>query len=112
MRRSLLVFLCLISPALAEPRRDRQGDPLPEGAIARFGTIRYRIGSTRILHSFAVSPDCKSLVAEDGRGIIIWDLEKGTPRVHAHIQPSEPADAGPNYDLCYSPDGTKIARLA
>ena len=68
----LSLFLIAPLPA-AEPRNDQTGDPLPAGAVARLGTIRWRAGSTIMLSSFL--PDGKSLLTVSQDSIaIIWDL--------------------------------------
>src|SRR5438132_739846 len=47
--------------AQKDGRTDRYGDPLPEGAIARLGTIRLHYGGE--VSSAAVSPDGSILIA-------------------------------------------------
>src|SRR5437868_352404 len=78
MRTVLLAAVCSVS-AFAEPRLDSHGDPLPDGAIARFGTIRDRIGSSRALRAWTISPDGKTIVTEDSDGIVHWDVQTGRP---------------------------------
>jgi RNA polymerase sigma factor (sigma-70 family) len=62
--------------AASAPATDRFGDPLPPGAIARFGTIRYRPGS---IEGSALSPDGR-FIATDSRGAItLFDMATGRP---------------------------------
>jgi len=58
------------------PRVDTYGDALPEGAIARLGTVRLRHG---YLHSGLVfAGDGKSIIASDYySGVHVWDLAEG-----------------------------------
>jgi RNA polymerase sigma factor (sigma-70 family) len=62
------------------PRLDRSGDPLPPGAIARLGTLRWRLAGSG-LSSLAESPDGKTLaVATTGSGVSIIDMATGRLR--------------------------------
>jgi RNA polymerase sigma factor (sigma-70 family) len=60
----------------SQVRRDRHGDPLPEGAIARLGTVRWRHGY--YLTGLAYSPDGKKIATVGGgRSLIVWDATSG-----------------------------------
>src|SRR5437867_1343732 len=61
------------------PRTDRYGDPLPEGAIARLGTVRFR---QYIIQAVAWSPDGRTLASTsfslaNDQPIRLWDVATG-----------------------------------
>src|SRR5207249_189362 len=66
-------------PKLAEakqPRTDRYGDPLPEGAIARLGTVRWRHGGK--VQSVTFGPDGKTLASASWDGSVrLWEAGTG-----------------------------------
>jgi WD40 repeat protein len=107
---SLLAFACVSAPAVAGPRTDAHGDPLPDGAIVRFGTYTDRVGAARVLSSLALSPDGKTLAAETSGGITLWDVDTGRPR--ARFPWHNWKGNFPRFDLQYSPDDKQLARLA
>jgi WD40 repeat protein len=76
------VGLCLLAfgmSAEAASRVDRHGDPLPDGAIARLGTIRQRVVASQI----AVSADGRTLITvAAGRALSRWDAVTGRMREH------------------------------
>jgi WD40 repeat protein len=57
------------------PRADRQGDPLPAGALVRLGTLRWRAGSE--VESLAYTPDGKTLMAASTYGVCLFDTATG-----------------------------------
>src|SRR5262245_20708370 len=110
MLRSAMV-LCLLPLAMAlagkdekPPRTDLYGDPLPEGAIARLGTVRMR--QRGIIHDLRFLPDGKRLICAANDAVRLWDLESGQELRRF-------ADLDKNYGykttLVVSPDGRHAA---
>jgi len=84
-----------------EAHVDRYGDPLPDGALARLGTTRFRQGY--MVYCAAFSPDGKSIVASSaGQGVHIWDAITGKDRLQL-------LPRGHVYAVAYTPDGNLIA---
>ncbi|HEV3084074.1 MAG TPA: WD40 repeat domain-containing protein [Gemmataceae bacterium] len=82
-------------------RTDRLGDPLPEGALARLGTGRFRSGF--MMYQAAFSPDGRIVAgASAGGGIALWDVANGKEVQrflgYKHV-----------YALAFSPDGKMLA---
>jgi WD40 repeat protein len=77
----------------AQPRHDAECDPLPEGAVARLGTLRFKhypapdnqvffrgqFDSNSRISSAAFSPDGKRIatVGQAGQNLIVWDSAAG-----------------------------------
>jgi RNA polymerase sigma factor (sigma-70 family) len=59
-------------------RLDRFGDPLPGSALARLGTVRFRLSGWA--EAVVFTPDGRQLVAADGgTGPTTWDVSTGRP---------------------------------
>lgn len=90
--------------AATEARTDFYGDPLPTGAIARLGTLRYRHGG--IQQGMTFIPGSHRLAASSHRyGIQLWDADSG--KLWRPISPS----SGVPRPFSVSNDGTRIAAL-
>jgi WD40 repeat protein len=106
MCRMTVCFILVFASALpsAEPARrlDAYGDPLPEGAIARLGTLRYRPGSAN--GAFALSPDGKLIATGEMFRLRLWDTATGK-----EVRAIELADAVIVQALQFSEDSKRLA---
>jgi RNA polymerase sigma factor (sigma-70 family) len=83
-------------------RKDRHGDPLPEGAIARLGTVCLRHQS--MVSSAVFSRDGKTAIVGDGDGnIVYWDIATGREVRRLQRVP------GTVYALAITADGKTLA---
>ncbi|HTU22763.1 MAG TPA: WD40 repeat domain-containing protein [Gemmataceae bacterium] len=104
------MILLLGGSVTAEPpRTDRLGDPLPEGAIARLGTMRLRHDAA--VTAIAFAPDGKTLASVDVDGAIrIWETATGRQLrcLHSPLKMDRGFFSG-SLRLAYSPDGKLLA---
>jgi RNA polymerase sigma factor (sigma-70 family) len=85
-------------------RLDRYGDPLPPGARARLGTLRFR--HPAMVAGVVFSRDGKTLIAGDAQGnVIFWDVATGKELRRAPPHPQLPVVNA----LALSPDGKILA---
>jgi WD40 repeat protein len=90
-------------PTPKQPRADRHGDPLPRGATARLGTLRFRPSGPVAFVAYA--PDGKALVSSSGggAGFQVWEAASG------RLLRSLPGHLYPAPSAAFSPDGKKLA---
>ena len=86
-------------------RMDRYGDPLPEGAVARLGTLRFRVPGEIVALAFA--PDGKSVAIASNRGLFLMDPGSGK-RIKQLSLPD--GYWGRSSPLVFAPDGKRLAR--
>ena len=72
-----------------KPRTDRLGDPLPAGAIARLGSVRFYHGPD--LHRLSFTPDGKRIISEGKESVRLWDAVTGT-EIKSRLEPRQFAD--------------------
>jgi WD40 repeat protein len=84
------------------PRTDLSGDPLPDGAIARLGTVRLRHG--HLISGAVVSGDGRTIIASDYfSGVHVWDIATGKELRRFF------SDDNYCHRLTLSPDGKTLA---
>src|SRR5262245_39864663 len=90
-----------------EPAEDLE-DPMPAGALRRFGSTRFRY-PTSFAHA-VLSPDGKRVAVGGGEQILVYDTETGK-RVRAldNFWPTDGAGRLP--PMPFSPDGKSLAHL-
>jgi WD40 repeat protein len=105
LRRLLpTLALLLLAPAVrAEPvaRTDAQGDPLPDGALVRLGTRRFREGNP--ISAVTVAPDGKSVAVAAFDGVRILELPGGK-----ELRILKSAGFVNFAQVAYSPDGKLV----
>jgi WD40 repeat protein len=77
---ALVTLACSQLGAAPPQRLDPYGDPLPPGAIVRFGTRRFWSGGAPVQVAF--SPDGSKIVATAGHGVFICDTKSGKQLGH------------------------------
>src|SRR5207253_2982882 len=91
-------------PNAAPPARlDRHGDPLPAGAVARLGTVRFRIPD--VVRSLAFAPDGKTLAVSSHVGVFLLDAASGKRTGRLAAADSHWAEN----PIAFSPDGKRLA---
>jgi RNA polymerase sigma factor (sigma-70 family) len=78
--------LAIDPPAAANdrpPAADRHGDPLPAGAVARLGTLRFNHGQD--LNALHFTPDGKTILSEGGGVLRFWDAATGKELRHLNL---------------------------
>jgi RNA polymerase sigma factor (sigma-70 family) len=87
-----------------QARADRYGDPLPEGAVTRLGTVRFRVPDE--VEALTFSPDGKSLAVYSRAGVFLLDAADGKRlRELAALAPPLRRQGL----LAFSPDGKRLA---
>ena len=90
------------TPAAAGPGVDAHGDPLPAGAKARLGTVRFRHGSA--IYRLAASADGKRLATIGfDRQLRLWNAEDGR-----EVRAMPMIQFGSTWSLAFSPDSRTL----
>jgi WD40 repeat protein len=109
----ILALLLSLSSGPPAPRVDFHGDPLPYGAVARLGTIRFRHGHQ--VAAVAVSGDGKKIASGAGdHALRVWDRKTGKQIALLGGGPPEAVfkPARWVHTVALSPDGTRAACIA
>ncbi len=84
---------------------DAHGDPLPEGALTRLGTVRFNHGNG--MTNLLFSPDGKKILSRSGGWVCLWDAVTGAELVR---RPAEP-EVWDRPEMTIRPDGKTLILL-
>ncbi len=103
-----LVGLAVPAGAADAPRTDAHGDPLPDGAVARLGTVRWRAGGTIALTAFL--PEGKSLLTVSTDAVAqVWDRATGKEVRSLDLAGPAAADPGAPRVIAFYVNGNNVA---
>ena len=100
-------LLCEAAPGRAQApggpaRVDTLGDPLPEGVVARLGTVRFRHGDR--VNGLAFLTNGPTLVSSSDDGTLrFWSLATGREQISLPVP--QPARL---FDVTFSADGERL----
>src|SRR5205814_1292152 len=102
-------------PLIAEeksglPRKDLRGDPLPQGALTRLGTVRFH--NLEPIHTVAFAPDGQALLVfahhYPNSALRLWNIADGKVLARFDLKDAEYPDAWYTRGVCFMPDGKGI----
>lgn len=94
--------------ARPQARLDRFGDPLPEAAVARLGTVRFRHGSNVL--SVAFSSDGKTVASGGADNTVrVWEIATGKELQRFTAATGPLAELALVHSIAFSPDGKLLA---
>jgi WD40 repeat protein len=100
---SVCLMVALASAVCAEQSNDLFGDPLPNGAVQRLGTVRLRSGTFMLCAAYSL--DGRFLATGGRGGAIIWDAKTGQ-KIRQFIHKNVDAET---CSIAFSPDSKMLA---
>src|SRR2546423_5528795 len=104
----LVAVLSLPAARGDEAAVDLYGDPLPPGAVARLGTVRFRFAEPYVRSDIAFLPDNKTILTSDLTALQFWDADTGKMLRELRTEREVKGSALPQR-FVLAPDGRRAA---